>query len=80
MSAEYILISQYVFFFLNGCRQQIVSPATTPHLMKMRASSEKRIAGAPPHITLHWLGSLPKTDALMKAYVPKCVSLTLTIV
>lgn len=46
----------------------------------MRASSEKRIAGAPPHITFLWLGALPKTDALMKACVPKCVSLMLAIV
>ncbi len=48
--------------------------------MRTRVCSEKRIAGAPPHITFLWLGALPKTDALMKAYVPKCVSLMLAIV
>lgn len=48
--------------------------------MRMKASSEKCIAGAPSHITIPWLGALPNTDALMKAYVPKCVSLMLAIV
>lgn len=48
--------------------------------MGMRASSEKRIAGAAPHITFHWWGALPKADASMKVYVPKSVSLMLAIV
>ena len=41
---------------------------------------KKHIAGAPPHITFHWLDALPKTDALMKADVSKHVSLTFAIV
>lgn len=48
--------------------------------MGMRASSEKRIAGAAPHVTFHWWGALPKADASMKVYVPKSVSLMLAIV
>lgn len=48
--------------------------------MGVRASSEKRIAGAAPHITFHWWGALPKADASMKVYMPKCVSLMLAIV
>lgn len=48
--------------------------------MGMRASSEKRIAGAAPHITFHWWGALPKADASMKVYVPKSVSLMSAIV
>lgn len=63
----------------EGCRQQPFSPASAPRLMRMRTSSEKHIAGASPPITFLWLGALPKTDALMKAYVPKRVSLRLAI-
>lgn len=45
--------------------------------MIMRSSSEKHIAGVPPHLTFLWLGALPKADALMNACVPRCVSLML---
>lgn len=69
-----------VLFFAIRCRLQLVSPMTTLHLMRMRASSEKHIAGVPPHVTFLWLAALPKADALMKAYVPKCVRLMLAIV
>lgn len=48
--------------------------------MRMRGSIEKHIAGVPPHITLPWLGALPKKDALMKADVSNHVSLMVAIV
>lgn len=74
---------KYLLFaanFLNRLQQPSVSPVTTPRWMWMRASSEKHIAGASLLITFLWLGALPKTDALMKTYVPERVSLMLAIV
>lgn len=60
----------YIFF---GNRLQAVDCqyCNYTYLMKMKAGSEKRIAGAHLRITLLRLGSLPRADAPMMANVPK---------
>lgn len=67
MSAKYMLFLSMFFYRLQAACCQSCDSA---HLMKMRASSEKHIG----RCTSSHNPPLPKTDALMKAYVPKCVS------